>query len=639
LFKLLPAATAIARFDTALQREGTVAIPDRGVASVVVTSSEDFREKFLYAVEQYNEGHLVEAEKTYRHIAAIAPDHAVSIHNLGLVLFQRGNLDEAISMYRRAVAIASNYHEAYNDLGVALEIQGRLDDAYEAYNHAIALKPDYAAAYNNLGDVLRKGQRLAEAEGMYEIAARLDPGNVLAHINLGTALWGQRRTLEAEEAFTKAVRINPNHPDAHYNLGRFLADQGRLQDSEVAFRQALFLRPDFAEAYDELGIVLGFLGRMHEAEDAIRHAIWLKPTLTRAYWDLAAHHKYDSTDHEDVGNIRQQLQSTSLKEADAMNLHYALGKIYDDCKEYDKAFSHIDHANRIRRRTTSFDREGFSGFVSRMIAAFDSKAFSPDHTLEESSRIPVFIVGMPRSGTTLVEQIIDSHPDAWGIGESTAMRDVVDRLTDSAAGVQAYPECVKSLDRETAGVLARNYQRAAYRDVDERAVRVTDKTPSNFLHLGLIALLFPHARIVHCCRSPLDTCLSIFFHNFSGVTEAAYDLSDIGFYYIQYRRLMTHWQRNLPLKMIEVQYESLVSDFTFESHRLVEFLDLDWDFRCATFYLNPRGVATSSSWQVRQPIFSTSVQRWRNYSKHLGPLVQSLGIKAEFDANVEKSAK
>lgn len=246
-----------------------------------------------------------------------------------------------------------------------------------------------------------------------------------------------------------------DHPDAHFNLGRFLADQGRLRDSEAAFRQALSLQPKFAEAHDELGIVLGFEGRMHEAEDAIRHAIRLKPTLTRAYWDLAALHKYDSTNHEDVGNILEQLNSANLDETDSMDLHYALGKIYDDCKEYDKAFSHIDHANRIRRRTTSFDRESFSGFISRMMAVFDSKVFSRQHTAEEPSRIPVFIVGMPRSGTTLVEQIIDSHPDAWGIGESTAMRDIIDELADSVAGGQPYPECVKDIDREAAGEIGR----------------------------------------------------------------------------------------------------------------------------------------------------------------------------------------
>jgi tetratricopeptide (TPR) repeat protein len=599
-------------------------------------NAERIRETFLIALEQHRKGNLVEAENAYRQIIEFAPDHAGSIHYLGLINYQRGLLGNAVSMYRQALAIAPDFDEAYNNLGVALEAQGKLNEARDAYQHALRLNPTFATAYNNLGDVFRRQQRLPEAENVYREAIRLEPRNPLALVNLGNALWGQGRLREAEEAFRQAIQCEPDYADAYNNLGNFLSDQGRVREAELAHRKAVQLSPRRAEFHSDLGLVLGHQGRGCDAQDSFRQALQIRPEFAKVYWQLGPYHKYDSANHQDVAQIRKLLDSSNLDEADAMYLHFALGKIYDDCRKYDDAFVHYKHANRIRRGETNYDSKEFADSIAQTIETFSRKFLTQQRGYGETSERPVFVVGMPRSGTTLVEQIVASHPAVFGAGELITMREIVSSLASQAVENEPYPRCVKTLDRDSATTLARYYQAHSERYAGSGVSRVVDKTPSNFLHLGLIALLFPNARIIHCRRSPLDTCLSMYFHNFADVTEAAYDLSDMGSYYRQYERLMEHWRTVLPLKMLDVQYEHLVLTFDEVAHQLVDFLGLPWNEHCLTYYRNPRSVSTSSSWQVRQPVYSSSVDRWRNYEKHLGPLMQSLAKDVVMDLGGEQ---
>ena len=589
-------------------------------------SSERIRRRFLAAMNQHRQGNLHEAESAYRALIESAPDHAGSIHNLGLIHFQRGQVDDAIALYRRAIAIAPDYDEAHNNLGVALEGQDRLDEARAAYERALALKPDYATACNNLGDVLRKLERLPEAEAMYRRALALEPGNALAWLNLGNLLWTRERNGEAEEAFREAARLAPRNPHVHHNFGDFLVYQGRMQESEAAYRRALELEPEYAEVYADLGCVLGYQGRSDEAEEAFRRALALDPTLAKVYWYLCSNRKYRSADNEDVSGILALLGSADLEESDAMQLHFALGKIYDDCKEYDKAISHYQYANRIGHKKTAFNPRRFADLVSQIIEVYTPEFFAERRGFGMTSEFPVFIVGMMRSGTTLVEQIVAGHPRVFGAGELNTMREIVDGLAERAPHGETYPQCVTRIDESTAAALAGEYLARSRRDAPADAERISDKMPSNFLHLGLVALLFPEARVIHCRRDPVDTCLSVFFQNFAGINEFAHDLGEIGQYYRQYDRLMTHWREALPLPMIEIQYEDLIAGMDDKARELVAFLDLEWDERCIAFHRNPRAVVTSSAWQVRQPLYTTSVRRWRNYERYLGPLLEQVGI-------------
>lgn len=593
--------------------------------------SEQIRKTFLFAMEQHRKGNLAQAEKAYFEVIDAAPNHADSIHRLGLIQFQRGNLVDAIAMYRRALALAPELDEAYNNLGVALEGEGNLREAQDAYEHALRLNPRSAKAHNNLGDVYRRQLRFLDAENGYREAIRLEPGNALACVNLGIALWSQGRIREAEKTFEHAIQLAPNYPDAYNNLGNFLADQGRMHEAEDAHLRAIKLDPKRPAFHSDLGLVLGYQGHGPEAENAFRQAIRLKPDFARAYWQLGTYHKYASTTHEDAKQILMLLNSSDIHETDAMYLHFAAGKIYDDCKQYDEAFLHYDAANRIRRKTTSFDAQQFTSFITRVIDTYSREFFAKRHINGETSEKPVFIVGMPRSGTTLVEQIGASHPDVLGAGELIVMRRMVEGFRDQAGSTELYPECIKDIDQDIATAMIGTYQAHSQRYAGKDILRILDKSTANFLHLGLIALLFPNARVIHCRRSPLDTCLSMYFHNFAGVTDAAYDLSDMGSYYRQYERLMMHWRSALPLRMLEVQYENLVSKIDEKARELIDFLDLTWDERCLTYYRTPRSISTSSSWQVRQPAYSTSVERWRNYERYLEPLKKSLGMSMDKD--------
>ena len=596
------------------------------------TDAEKIREIYVRAVDRHQKGELDAAEIAYQQIIESAPNHVGSIHNLGLILYQRGQIDDAIAMYNRALEIAPNYDEAYNNLGVALEEQGHLAEAHDAYQRAVQLKPDYVTALVNLGDVLRKRLQESQAEEKYRQALRLDPQNPLTSFKLGECLWEQRRLREGEQAFRQVIRIAPDFPDTYNRLGRVLADLGRMSDSEAALRQAVRLHPDSARFHCDLASVLGFQGRLDEAEQACRQALRVDPDSALAFWTLCTYRKYDSVDHDDVTRMRAVLEAGEIEESDAAQLHFALGKIYDDCGKFDDAFSRYEDANRIRNESTSYSPRRFADFIARVIEVFDSGFFAQRRDYGMDSETPVFIVGMPRSGSTLIEQIVDCHPDAYGAGELDELRELVDRLAHRAVGDDAFPECARDISQEAAATLARDHLARIRQYVEGDVTRILDKMPSNFLHLGLVALLFPKARIIHCCRDPLDTCLSVFFQNFSGVHEYAYDLYEIGTYYRQYDRLMAHWRSVLPLKLYEIQYEQLVSHLDAKARELIDFLELDWDDSCLRFDRNSRSVTTSSAWQVRQPVYGTSVRRWQNYEKYLGPLKRGLGMGADTDS-------
>ncbi len=608
-------------------------------------------------------GRLAEAVAAYRRALILAPDDAEVYNNLGIALSGHGDLNEAVAAFERAVTLSPDFADAYNNLGNALrqlghvaeaeqayraalgckndnlealvnlgallEAERRLAEAEGAYRRATALAPELAGAWIGLGDVLDAQDRLPEAEQAYRTAVQLDPGDANAHIRLGLALQGQRRLADAEAAYRTATGLAPGLAGAWVNLGHALERQSRVGEAEAAYRGALGLAPALAGTHMNLGNVLKSQGRMPEAEQAYRAALALQPGYAQAYANLVTTKKYTSGkytsgDDADRTSMLELLRSCDLPDADAVHLHFALGKIDDDRGEYDAAFAHYREGNRIKRQSTGFSASDFSAHVGRLIHTFDAALFARGDMLGARSELPVFIIGMARSGTTLVEQILSSHPAVHGAGE-------LDRLAELAAGLstggcRGYPQATRELDDASAQRLAREYEARLRRDAPAGVQRASDKMPSNFLRLGLIALLFPQARVIHCRRDPLDVCLSIFFQEFSTGNDFAYDLTDIGWYYRQYERLMAHWRGVLPLKIFEIQYEDLVADTEAKTRALIEFLDLPWDQRCLAYTENRRPIQTGSIWQARQPIYASSVRRWRNYEKHLGPLKEALGV-------------
>ncbi len=447
------------------------------------------------------------------------------------------------------------------------------------------------------------------------------------HRNLGIALEMLGKTEDAIHAYREALQLRWDDVRTHCNMGKALIILGEFEAATEKFRQALELDPKCAEAYNYWGLSLQHQGEIKPAIEKFREALRLRPDHAEALYNLTLSGKYDSADHEDVSEIQALLNRPGISREDVIRLHFALGKIYDDCGLYKKAFAHYQNANQLKHETSCFSTHAFADFTDRLIHTFDSEFFARQTRYGSDSEVPVFIVGMLRSGTTLVEQIISSHSRAHGAGELRKIGDIVNAMSARFKGSVSYPGYTKHISARAMNVLAKSYEDRLRRGTCTDVLRISDKMPQNFFHLGFISLLFPKARVIHCRRHPMDICLSNYFQYYGPGSDPAYDLSGIGAYYRQYDRLMTHWRKVLPLRMYEIQYEELIANTQDNVMELIRFLDLKWEERCLSFHQNRRAVQTASTWQVRQPIYTRSVNRWQNYEEFLGPLKKSLGFE------------
>jgi Flp pilus assembly protein TadD len=567
-----------------------------------------------------------EAEAAYRQAITLNPDLADAHNNLGDLLRELGKLGDAEQSLRRAIALRPNFAEAHSNLGNALKQLGRLDEAEAAYRSAIALKPNLAQAYSNLGNVLADLGRLADAEAALRHAIALRPQLAEAFSNLGNVLKEQGRSCEAEAACRQAILLKPDHAQAHSNLGNALREQERLGEAEAAYRRAIALKPDFADAHNNLGVALKEIGRLSEARQAAERSIQLAPRNPRHYLNLSDLGPFAIQHIPAMEALAQDV--TSLPINRQIELHFALAKSYEDIRRYDDAFSQLALGNALKRTQIDYDE-------AKTLAAFDSiqAMFGPEFLRTRGnaggdSTVPVFIVGMPRSGTTLVEQILASHPRVHAGGELQALGSALSGLGPQAS-VTSFPEVMLSVSGEDLERFKTRYLSALARGANPPS-HVTDKMPSNFFFLGLIDMAFPNARIIHAIRDPMDTCVSCFSKLFVAGQYHTYDLAELGRYYRRYQTLMAHWHRVLPPgRILDVHYERVVADLEGEARRIVAHCGLPWDARCLAFYETDRAVRTASATQVRQPLYRGAVGRWRAYETHLKPLLSALEASPE----------
>lgn len=586
----------------------------------------DLAQSLQLAVQHHQAGQLQQAEAMYRDILRDYPDHSDVLQLLGVIAGQKGQYSEALDLISRAIEINSAVPDYHNNLGKVLEGLGRVEAAIDSYQKALQLKADHVDAHLNLGNALKSQGHFDAAVSCFEKALKISPNYAAAHNNLGNTLEAQGKLNAALSAYQTALQINPDDATHHYNVGVVLERQGKIDDAISHYERTLQIEPDNADAHNNLGNALGSLGKRDAAIRSYKNALHCKSDYAPAHYNLAFTRKYKSVNNEDFQRIESLLERNSLEDKDAMHLHFALGKIYDDCGAYDKAFAHYRRGNEIKRKTTEFDANAFEDFVSRLMRTFTREFFQERTAFQNSSDIPVFIVGIPRSGTTLVEQIIASHPQVYGAGEVIYFEGAPKMIPKQLQSSLAYPDCMTLIDEVTCHLLAEGYLSFLSTQCST-ALRITDKLPNNFLHLGLIALVFPNAHIIHCQRHPLDTCLSIYTQNFKRTIAYAYELSEIGDFYRQYERLMAYWGATISVPILDVSYEELVQDQYQISYQIIEFLGLDWDDHCLSFYKTDRPVLTASAWQVRQPIYSHSIGRWKHYEAFLGPLKEQLGIE------------
>jgi len=562
------------------------------------------------------------AAQCYLAAIELEPQYAQAHNNLGLVLFQLGQVDQAVEAFKTAIGIDSSEPGYHNNLGVVMEAMGRLEDAIPCFRASLELAPGQAEVNNNLGAALHAQGELEEAERFLTAAAGIDASISNVSYNLSRLYVDQGRLDEAVTAAGRAIEQNPRHPEYHTALGAAQRAAGDLEASLNSLRAAVAIDPSHAESLNDLGVCLLVLGRFDEAESSFRRALDAEPRLAIAHENLARARRFGEEDRKQIEFVESLASASNQTDKGQVHLHFALGKMLDDVGEYDRAFAHFQTANALEHKGMHFDAESGRSFVARSRESVDGALVEEKRAIGNPSETPIFIVGMLRSGTTLVEQILASHPLIHGGGELEYFRRVAAELPERL-GSGAYPECLKSLDAQTLDSVSSGYIERLRGSLGE-ATHFTDKNPLNFQHLGLILLAFPNARVIHCRRDPMDVCLSIYFQHFSERHDFAYSFADIAEFHRQYEQLMAHWRSIFPDRILDVEYEGLVADLEGVGRGIFDFLQLEWDENCLEFHRTVRPVGTASHWQVRQPVYTRSVERWRHYEPVLGELRDAL---------------
>lgn len=576
----------------------------------------------------YDKGDLERAETCHQRALERQPDLLQSLNNMGSIQRARGDLTTAANWYRRALAVKPDFPEALSNLGAVLVEDDQAEAALTPLLQALRLRPDYPEALCNLGLARLRQERNSPAIGLFQQALQRWPDYPEALVGLARALHAEDRPEQVETLLQTALAKAPHKAEAWCHLGTVLMEQGRSSEAEHAFTMSLERDPALVDALVGLGNLRLEQGLIEESEILLRQAIDRDPAHVGARFHLIQARKVKPGD-TDLAALEAILpDAEGFGSEKRISLHYALGKAYDDLRQPDDAFPHFLAGAKLKRAKLRYNPSIEANRADRIIAMVDKALLerlrgNGDQASGDPSEQPVFVLGMPRSGTTLTEQIIASHPQVHGAGE---LRDLMQVLQQTPTGQpQAYPD---NLEQMTPALLSRlgcEYVERLRQHAPE-ARRITDKMPGNYLALGIIPLLLPNARIIHVQRNPVDTCLSCFTRLFNRHQDATYDLAELGRHYVHYARLMEHWRRVMPANsFLDVQYEDIVADMETQARRLIAWVGLEWNDACLDFHKNTRRVRTASLAQVRQPIYTGSVERWRAYEHHLGPLLEALG--------------
>jgi tetratricopeptide (TPR) repeat protein len=562
----------------------------------------------------------------FRKAVALDPNLAAARSNLGQLLAERRQLHEALEQCRWAVRLQPNLAEAHGNLGNVLRDLGRLDDAKACYAEALRLNPNLAMLYNNMGQALQEEGRLDEALGWYGRGLQRDPGLARLHCNLASLLQEQEKHDESAACYEAALRLAPQDAEAHNGLGWLLHEQGRLDEAQERYRTALRLKPDLAAAHCNLGMVLQERGDFSAALSCLREALRRDPRQAGAWAQLATLLR-GRLPEEDLAALRRLLAEADLPRGKRAALLFGLAEVLDARKEYAEAAGRLAQANALsladrRQRGQGYDPAAHSAFVGRLLATFTPAFFERAAGFGVDSERPVFIVGLPRSGTTLTEQVLAGHSQVFGAGELHLGREDFQMLAKDRSEDGAF-EGLARLDAGTARRIAERHLKQL-QALDAEKARVADKMPDNCLYLGLLAVLFPRAKFIHCKRDLRDTAVSCWMTNFRHIRWAN-DPGYLAARFHDYQRLMEHWRQALPAPLLEVDYEETVGDLEGVARRLVARCGLEWEPGCLKFHEGKRPVRTASVAQVRQPLYTRSVARWRHYEAALGALFAKLG--------------
>ncbi|MBI1732744.1 MAG: sulfotransferase [Gammaproteobacteria bacterium] len=654
----MPAATATkAPFDEviALVGAGDTERAEALCSEAVQRDGRDVNMLALHGAVLLKMRRMTDAEQALRRAIALAPSFAKPREDLGQLLLRTGRTQEAATELRHAVRLEPALDQAWFNLGKALAAlghgreadaafersfelvperkalayaskahhEGKLDEAERAYRDVLRRNPGNVDALRLLAGIALQARRQDEAERLLRKALALAPDFVAAHVDLAQLLKEQDRIEEAIESLRAALGIEPDNARTHFLLGGTLAPAALTHEAIESYRRALALNPNHAGAWLGLGHTLKTVGNVDEAIHAYHESARLRPNNGEIYWSLANLKTYRFSDAE-VAAMEEKIAAGKLSMLSEVNMLFALGKACEDRADYERAWDRYARGNARRREDEWYDPVQTQVLHDSIVDTFDRALLDSHAGGGDPDPAPIFIVGLPRSGSTLLEQILASHSQVEGTAELPYIGRVVNSLHLNRADGVNYPAAVRELGDSNLRDLGREYLRLSLLHRCRGAPRFIDKMPNNFPHIGFIHLILPNARIVDARRHPLDACVSCFRQLFARGQPFTYDLVDIGEYYLQYRKLMDHWHNVLPGKVLTVQYEELVGDFENQVRRLLDYCGLPFEDNCLRFHETERPVRTPSSEQVRRPVNTEAIGRWRHYEKHLDALKEVL---------------
>jgi tetratricopeptide (TPR) repeat protein len=586
-------------------------------------------------------GRLDEAIAVLRSVIETEPYNILALTNLGQMLCETPakNLAQAERLCRRAVELAPGLASALNGLGKVLRLRGLLEEAKACHERVLETNPRDPGPHHHLGQLLVEQGRLDEASRHFLAGRAKNPRDPRFHVDLGDLLSFSLRFLESRPHYQAALACDPACAPAHHGLGRVLLEEGRLDDAETAFREALRIDGSLARSWTAIARLQAERGDLELSSQSARTALSIDPDLAEAYWRLTVNLKGDLDEAEEQG-LERLIQDHHLTVDGRTHLHFSLATVRDRRGRYAEAAALFDKAHELQSawrtsRGQVYDHERQAQFIEAMIAAFPAGSFDPARARGDRAARPVFIVGLPRSGTTLFEQILVSHPAVWGAGELTDLHDVFRGLPQLVGRPEATLfEALENLDQSALEIMARQYTDRLAALAPEGAVRIVDKMHDNIRLLGLIGLILPGARVIHCKRDLRDVAVSC--------RQAAFivniwtdDWQNIARRFAGYQRIAAHWRLVRPVDWLEISYEECVRDVEPAARRMIEFLGLDWDPACLDFARTRRVVKTASMAQVREPIHDRSVGRWRRYEAWHEPMFRAFKTHGvEYDEQV-----
>jgi tetratricopeptide (TPR) repeat protein len=618
-------------FDILLQRDGQfdgLRMPVRQAPGFAPAASIAATE---IAVRLRSEGDSSGALDHFFEAARLAPGVGEPASNLGQALLELNRPQDALFHCNEGVRLAPDVAETWNHQGNVFHALGRWVEARSSYLEALRLAPGWSIPHNSMGRVLVDIHCPKEALAWFRIASEIDPWAMGYRANIAWVLRELGQLDEAMAVCQGALALVPDSPECHLCLGSIQHDLRQFDESRRSFDEATRLNPGLLLAHQSQGILLSEMGELEAADRSFREILKYQPNHSRALYGLTNIHRGKLPD-SDLETIHRVLADPNLSDNSRAELHYGASTVYDGRQEFERSAEHLTQANAIRLLESFRSGRGYRAadherYVDWMIEVCSVDFFDRVEGFGLSTTRPVFIIGLPRSGTSLTEQILASHSRVYGLGETQMARRHFDALTTKAGSKEADLEYLANIDRETANQIARSHL-AQLDAIDDKAALIVDKMPENYLYLGFLATIFPQAKFIHCRRDLRDIAVSCWSTNFWYI-DWPHSFDHIASRFAMYQRLMSHWEQVLPSPILAIDYEETVNDIEATARKLLDFCDLDWEPGCIAFHESKRVVRTASLTQVRQPIYRRSLERWRNYEASMGPLFERLeaGIK------------